>query len=827
MIFHVNLRKCFAAVNRLDYNLRDHENAIVSVNENTKNVCKIKNFKPPLFVKEIHRETRAAVYIKGEKFKGILVSQLSTPDVAVVDITGGKLNFVLISAYLPPDQNYDRALAELEHVIRNIESNKKVFICSDTNSRSPLWGDKELNSRGEKFEQFTAANHLMIINSDDDPRTPTTITEYEVSTSINWMANNKAPGIDGFTPDIIKRALHKIITPITKLYNALMGMQYFPDAWKEGFAIFIPKPNSSDRTKTVKDFRPITLLSVLAKVFERLIINRINKFMLANGKLNPRQDGFSKQKSTIHTLHSFRNFIHDNAAKNRSTVAVFLDISGAFDNACWQLIIESLKNKDCPTYLINTVISYFENRKITTNSHNTKLEKIPTQGCPQGSCCGPPLWNTLIDNIFEIKGIKNKLNRDDFFIRAFADDVYLAFAFDNEIKHEINVKRLEREMEDILDEIYDWGKANFLDFNLKKTKAILFKPSPLARNPKVTMKGQNIQLERLVKYLGIWFDQEMTFIDHANDTINKCKKIFNIVRSYCGNLWGLNPELTRLIYKTIIVPVLTYGASIWFPAFHNNKVSSTARTLQYYCNKSIVKSFTTASIISTNLLSYTLPLELEIYMRALIELSRTSGTIHSGLFSNKLINQKTYKPSYTYDELLKTFRKESNLVSIPETSSFQFGSELRIEPNVRWADLPVGTDKIPINVLEDFKLIKSPYDLYAFTDGSSTIDVGTGGSFVIKTINETRTVAVLPLNPFCTVFQSEMLSIFKCLEWLYDNKTQNQRILLCTDSISALFKLKSRDCDSLIPYFITQRANFVFILNPVKSRKCKNLFKTF
>ena len=1076
MIFHVNIRKRIAACERLSYNLRGYENAIVSVNETMKNVCNIETFQAPLFCKEPHRTTRAAVYIKGEMFRGILISHLSTPDVAVIDVTGGKLNFVLISAYLPPDENYGKTLAELENAVRGIENNKKIFICTDTNSRSPLWNDKELNKRGEQLEQFVAANDLAILNSEDkitftgamgsskidlilsndngldlkptaevapdhtdsdhrmirlkfdakwnqktgpfrgttriyrtnkanwpafekslaesehiisntnfepknkkkadlainnlneylkracessipklrhsgnrrenendeidtlsklednlnnrlnrlndtnkfeaaliqkelsevgklknsaiakqrkecmikrfesadineaykihktfkaklnricpmtiegpdgkmtrnshettqtlfehcfpnknhpklqkriankDSRAPIRITESEVSSSINWMANNKAPGIDGFTPEIIKRALHKILSPITKLYNSLLEMQYFPDIWGEGFAIFIPKQNevSNGRTKTVKDFRPITLLSVLGKVFERLIINRINKFLLSNDKLNPRQDGFSKQRSTIHTLHSFRNFILENAENDKSTVAIFLDISGAFDNACWQLIIESLQNRDCPTYLINLIISYFENRKITTNSHNSKIEKTPTQGCPQGSCCAPSLWTALIDNIFNIPEIKNKLNSKNFFTRAFADDICLAFAFENKIKHQINVTKLEREIGSTLDEIFSWGKENYLDFNVRKTKAMFFRSSPLARAPRIVMNGEKILLEQSVKYLGIHFDPDLTFTDHAEKTIGKCKKIFNIVRSYCGNTWGLNSELTRLIYKTIIVPVLTYGASIWFPAFQSARVSKTARTLQYYCTKSIVKAYSTASIVSTSLLSNTLPLELEIYLRAQVELSRISGAFHDGVFKQRLSAKENYKPKHSYREFFNLCRKEDNLTSIQDSHSFEFGNpnELTIEPKIRWADLPVGPEKIPITVLGDFRKVKVSYDLYAFTDGSSITDIGTGGSFVIKTKKnetiDTTMITVLPMNPFCTAFQSEMFSIHKCLEWIENQLEENKRILLCTDSLSALHKLQSRDCDNLLPFLINDSLKKLVLRN--------------
>lgn len=73
-----------------------------NTSENTKNAKPIKTFNQPLFCKTEDRETRASIFIKGDIYKGILIKQISTPDIAVADITGNGLNFILISAYLPP-----------------------------------------------------------------------------------------------------------------------------------------------------------------------------------------------------------------------------------------------------------------------------------------------------------------------------------------------------------------------------------------------------------------------------------------------------------------------------------------------------------------------------------------------------------------------------------------------------------------------------------------------------------------------------------------------------------------------------------------------------
>lgn len=652
IIYHINLRKSTNACLLLQKNLESIDDAIISTNEPKTKVPKIDTINYPLFCKDNNRSTRAAVYIKGDKIKGTLIAQASSPDVAVIDVKSCDGDFILISAYLPPDEpksvnsEHKRALNELYYALSTIQSDKRIIICSDTNSRSSVWNDKLTNARGKELEEFYISNDLDLLNTNgkhtfenstggvstidlilcnslfyeykpivevlDDytssdhkmlrieieidsqnntlhknstrkyrtdkadwklfdenlikfnhiveetnfnitnrldadkaaealnnyleaicetaipmlkhngnrkpnendeikslayleinlyrkyirqkktnrfsahitlkelneakrlklkeiekhrkkcwedrcstenirdvqkihkmckaslsrscPSTikdingqPTkdsnetmiklfehafpdknhpkarnqlpifrnefnnSITVEEINYLISNLNNNKAPGVDGFTPEIIKKALPNMILPLATFFNALIKIQYFPTCWKMGFVIFIPKPNIPDKSRTVKDFRPITLLNVLAKVFEKLVISRLNKYLYSNKLMDTRQLGFCRQKSTVHALHSFKNFILEKKQEEKVVSAVMLDISGAFDNACWSIIIDSLIKLNCPNYLVNLIISYFEDRIITTNNKFTKIEKTTTQGCPQGSCSGPSL----------------------------------------------------------------------------------------------------------------------------------------------------------------------------------------------------------------------------------------------------------------------------------------------------------------------------------------------------------------------------------------------------------------------------------------------------
>jgi hypothetical protein len=223
-----------------------------------------------------------------------------------------------------------------------------------------------------------------IYNAADDPL----FTEAEVTEIVNTQNNAKSPGEDGFNAQIIQN-LH-ITEPLflTKLYNKCLTLGVFPDKWKTCVVKIIRKSGNRD-FRNAKSYRPISLLSVFAKILEKLIINRTMFYLKSNNLLDDNQYGFTPQKSTIDAIHSTVDFIRSALERKGFALLIAIDISGAFDNASWSIILECLRAMELPRNLFYLTKSYFSNRTAKLWLLNTQVFKKLSMGCPQGSASGP------------------------------------------------------------------------------------------------------------------------------------------------------------------------------------------------------------------------------------------------------------------------------------------------------------------------------------------------------------------------------------------------------------------------------------------------------
>lgn len=289
----------------------------------------------------------------------------------------------------------------------------------------------------------------------------------ELKKIIMSFSNKKAPGIDGITADIIKSLPDNILDELVKLYEALLRIGYFPQSWKIGKVIPIPKPNSNHK-KTPKDFRPITLLSLFGKILEKIICAKLDEHTYANNLAFKNQYGFTRQKSTIDALHNLRNYIEKGILNRKSTLIVSKDITGAFNNACWKLIIDKLISNNYPSYIISCLKSYFDNRKVIISHGDVQIQKLVNQGCPQGSVLAPALWNILFKELFYKLETMGLMEEGELY-QAFADDSIFAMQYD---ETEDGIKNVENKMNNLIEEIMKWGKNNYLEFNPKKNSNV-------------------------------------------------------------------------------------------------------------------------------------------------------------------------------------------------------------------------------------------------------------------------------------------------------------------------------------------------------------------
>ncbi|KAG5870236.1 hypothetical protein JTB14_029110 [Gonioctena quinquepunctata] len=167
----------------------------------------------------------------------------------------------------------------------------------------------------------------------------------------------------------------------------------------------------------INSLRPITLLSELGKMLERIIIAKINGAMQEAPLISDNQYGFSREKSTVGAIANVLDRIN---SPEKHHIVIFLDIKGAFNNMWWPSLLKYLHETGLPRQLVSLLKSYLEDRYIEYYSNTEKVGKQLTKGCPQGSALGPLLWNLTVEPLLRHDWPGNVA------VTVYADDIAVA-----------------------------------------------------------------------------------------------------------------------------------------------------------------------------------------------------------------------------------------------------------------------------------------------------------------------------------------------------------------------------------------------------------------
>jgi hypothetical protein len=227
-----------------------------------------------------------------------------------------------------------------------------------------------------------------------------------------------------------------------------------------------------------------------------------------------------------------------------------LDIEGAFDNAGWPALKKQLLERHCPRNLYQVVSSYRTDRSVAVNYAGASSKRKTNKGCVQGSIGGPTFWNLILDPLLQL------LSGKRVHCQAFADDVVLVFSGKT-------VSDAKSPVNSVLDKIVDWGKKNKLNFAAQKTLAMLLTKRHKFSPPQLIMSGTRIALVNGIKLLGLIIDRNLNFNAHVIAVCKKAADIYKQLARAAKITWGLNPEIIRTIYVSVIEPIITYGVPAW------------------------------------------------------------------------------------------------------------------------------------------------------------------------------------------------------------------------------------------------------------------------
>ena len=285
-------------------------------------------------------------------------------------------------------------------------------------------------------------------------------------------------------------------------------------------------------------------------------------------------------------------------------LGVYIDFTGAFDHLCWDSILAKLDAIGCVELPLWR--SYFRSRKVTLDGDNSRLTKLVKRGCPQGSKCGPVLWNLLVNDLLldlENGGIN---------LVAFADDLTLLLEGNSRLELETQGNRC-------LHLCSEWGARVGVSVSEKKTECMLLKGSlSLNRPPNIRLNGRCIKYAKRVKHLGIMVGERMTFKPHFDYMRGKILGLVGSFRRVLKKEWGLGKKIFRVIYKGLFVACMSYGASIWFRSlrlkYARNALNSCQRHI-LYCAMNVCR---TTSTDAMQVLYGELPWDLEAPRRGLL-----------------------------------------------------------------------------------------------------------------------------------------------------------------------------------------------------------------
>ncbi len=357
---------------------------------------------------------------------------------------------------------------------------------------------------------------------------------------------SKGTGPDGLPPWIFKKSATFLAQVVTKLFNRSLSSGVFPSCLKVANITPIPKCSNP---KSVSDFRPISILPVLSKIFERLVLKR---FILPDIKSKIQADQFAyiprEGSGTTCALTSFQHKILKHLDTPGAVRIMSIDFRKAFEKSSHVSILDACRDSCIDPGVILWLKSYLTDRqqRVQMSKHSSSWVNVMS-GVPQGSVLGPVLFCVLVNSI-----TPSCSNTD---IIKYADDVvflhYVRSYSDENLQSE-------------WDSLIDWSKSVSLPVNYEKSCVMnIITKRDLCFSPVVVNDNYSLRSVESFCYLGVSMSSDLKWNSHVDKIVKKAsRRIFllrNLRRGNCSS------HLLFLSYISFIRSILVYA----FPAFCN------------------------------------------------------------------------------------------------------------------------------------------------------------------------------------------------------------------------------------------------------------------
>ena len=375
-------------------------------------------------------------------------------------------------------------------------------------------------------------------------KAPTVDKVYNLLRTID---EKKSVRLDKIPNKLLKISANVVAPSLTAIFSAFICTGIFPQEWKASRVS--PVYNNGSRNNP-SNYRPISVISAVAKMFEKIVYDQLYEYLNGRNLLNASQSGFRSLHSTLTALLEATNSWSVNIDNGLVNGVVFIDFRKAFDTIDHKIMLQKLGNYGVDPNSLRWFKSYLTDRaqKCRVNAHLSNSKSV-TCGVPQGSNLRPLLF------LIYVNDLPNCFNYA--MPRMFADDTNISYATDS-------VNELQNVLTSEMKSLHNWLNTNKLSLNIAKTEFMTIGSRQKIRtiDDEITIKINECEINRVesVKSLGVYIDNHLTWTKHIDEISKK-------IASAIGALKQIIPYITTntgiQVYQALIQPHFDYCCSVW------------------------------------------------------------------------------------------------------------------------------------------------------------------------------------------------------------------------------------------------------------------------
>ena len=589
------------------------------------------------------------------------------------------------------------------------------------------------------------------------------INEELLNRALKKFNKKKSPGPDGIKPIVFDHLSDNFKQFLLFIFQCCIHFHYTPIKWKDTKVIFIPKPGKDDYTLP-KSFRPISLSNYFLKTLERLVCWHMDE-SLRLYPIHHRQHGFMTGRSTESAISVTTNYIEQYLAHKQFCLAVFLDISAAFDSIDIDHVRRSLLRHGGPKDLVNWYHNYLSHRNLFAELHQEEASCSTGVGFPQGGVCSARFWLVAFNQAIKI--INNRYVDGI----GYADDCCILMGGTDQ-SHMVS------KVQKAVNKLIAWGNTCGLRFNHNKTVAIIFSSNNKKFSRHIKIDGNDIPYSNRVKYLGLTLDSKLAWNIHIKEKAIACKRFLFMVARITKDSYGPSPRIMRWMFQSVVRPMMTYGAMCWAHMVDTGNIDSILRNLNR-AGMNTYSNFPRSTPTRTvEIITDTLPLSLQAQKIGLSARIRLGSVVQADWASPDPLPQRPFSHIKWWDQLIFDCNLEEFL--LPDDS---------VNLIMPFSKFIVDTDSFSGDA--NFLI---PSQINVFTDGSKFNGQVGAGLHIRRGLTTIHELSFRLPNK-ASVFQAEIFAINQAAIIL-QNLDNCHYVKIFVDSQAALLALNKKIVNS-------------------------------